>query len=242
MGTAATKAETAAKSVAQNTYLTFFSPATAARFDISRVSSSSRLSSSSSVSSTANAGALTVAPPLFVFLAHIDRHAQLLFARCRACVTCAPRLSPRVHAQQPQVPVIGFLSSASSAGQGFYAAASRNGLKEGGYLEGNNVALEYRWADGRTAHKSRGAKIYSITSSAIASTPDGTVRPSALAVLRLITNSNLVDCMIGRSAGLSPLRTPRVAACLPIAVGEAGSVTHQPAGRDKLPCLIDRRD
>ena len=54
------------------------------------------------------------------------------------------------HAQQPQVPVIGFLSSASSAGQGFYVTAFRNGLKEGGYLEGNNVALEYRWADGRT--------------------------------------------------------------------------------------------
>ena len=40
----------------------------------------------------------------------------------------------------------------------------------------------------------------------VASSVGGTVRPSALAVLRLITNSNLVDCMTGRSAGFSPLR------------------------------------
>src|SRR6516165_9465264 len=42
---------------------------------------------------------------------------------------------------------------------------------------------------------------HSITSSARASSVGGTVRPSVLAVLRLITNSNLVDCMTGRSAG-----------------------------------------
>ena len=47
---------------------------------------------------------------------------------------------------------------------------------------------------------------YSITSSARASTVAGTSRPSALAVLRLMTNSNLVGCSIGRSAGLAPLR------------------------------------
>jgi hypothetical protein len=47
---------------------------------------------------------------------------------------------------------------------------------------------------------------YSITSSAIASTPGGIVRSSALAVLRLIANSNLVGCRTGRSAGLSLLR------------------------------------
>jgi polyphosphate kinase 2 (PPK2 family) len=45
---------------------------------------------------------------------------------------------------------------------------------------------------------------HSITSSAIADTPAGTSRPSALAVLRLITNSNLVESMTGRSSGLSP--------------------------------------
>jgi hypothetical protein len=45
---------------------------------------------------------------------------------------------------------------------------------------------------------------YSITSSAMASSDGGTVRPSALAVLRLITSSNLVGCCTGRSAGFSP--------------------------------------
>src|SRR5262245_46709701 len=47
---------------------------------------------------------------------------------------------------------------------------------------------------------------HSITSSALASNVSGMVRPSPLAVLRLITSSNLVGCMTGRSAGFSPLR------------------------------------
>jgi hypothetical protein len=47
---------------------------------------------------------------------------------------------------------------------------------------------------------------HSITSSAVASSLSGTVRPSAFAVLRLITNSSFVACMTGRSAGFSPLR------------------------------------
>ena len=47
---------------------------------------------------------------------------------------------------------------------------------------------------------------YSITSSAPARIAGGIVRPSAFAVLRLITSSNFVGCSIGRSAGLAPLR------------------------------------
>src|SRR5438874_73247 len=47
---------------------------------------------------------------------------------------------------------------------------------------------------------------HSITSSAIASTPGGTSMPSVLAVCKLITNSNLVARITGRSAGFSPLR------------------------------------
>src|SRR5437764_1257938 len=47
---------------------------------------------------------------------------------------------------------------------------------------------------------------YSMTSSARCSSAGGTVRPSAFAVFRLITSSNLVGCWTGRSAGLAPLR------------------------------------
>ena len=54
-------------------------------------------------------------------------------------------------------------------------------------------------------HRSKQCR-YSITSSVSASSCAGTSRPSVLAVLRLITNSNLVDRMTGRSAGFSPLR------------------------------------
>ena len=47
---------------------------------------------------------------------------------------------------------------------------------------------------------------YSITSSAMDITPGGMVRPSALAVVRLMTRSNLFACSTGSSAGLAPLR------------------------------------
>src|SRR5262249_53654761 len=50
------------------------------------------------------------------------------------------------------------------------------------------------------------AALHSITSSTLASSCGGTSRPSALAVCRLMTNSNFVDCSTGRSAGLAPLR------------------------------------
>jgi len=47
---------------------------------------------------------------------------------------------------------------------------------------------------------------YSITSSAATSSLSGTVMPSILAVEALMTNSNLLDCTTGKSAGFAPLR------------------------------------
>jgi putative tryptophan/tyrosine transport system substrate-binding protein len=52
------------------------------------------------------------------------------------------------HAQQSTTPVIGFLSSASPIGWDKYLAAFRDGLRENGFVEGKNVAIEYRWANG----------------------------------------------------------------------------------------------
>jgi len=50
---------------------------------------------------------------------------------------------------QPQMPVVGFLNSSSSGGFSYLADAFRQGLKETGYVEGQNVAVEYRWAEGQ---------------------------------------------------------------------------------------------
>src|SRR5215831_2983286 len=52
-------------------------------------------------------------------------------------------------AQQTSMPVIGFLSSRSEIDSALHVAAFRQALREVGYVEGQNVAIDYRWADGQ---------------------------------------------------------------------------------------------
>ena len=52
-------------------------------------------------------------------------------------------------AQQSAMPVVGFLSSGTPEGLAHLTSAFREGLNEAGYVEGRNVTIEYRWAEGQ---------------------------------------------------------------------------------------------
>jgi putative ABC transport system substrate-binding protein len=52
------------------------------------------------------------------------------------------------HAQQPATPVVGFLGGGSAAPDAWRVTAFRQGLNESGYVEGRNLGIEFRWADG----------------------------------------------------------------------------------------------
>jgi putative ABC transport system substrate-binding protein len=63
-----------------------------------------------------------------------------------AAASARPRAA---RAQQPRMPVIGFLGATEPDPNAQYIAGLRQGLKETGFVEGENVAFEYRWAEGR---------------------------------------------------------------------------------------------
>jgi putative ABC transport system substrate-binding protein len=56
---------------------------------------------------------------------------------------------PAAQAQQPPMPVVGFLSAVSPGPSRAHVAAFHRGMNEAGYVEGQNVRIEYRWAEGK---------------------------------------------------------------------------------------------
>ena len=108
------------------------------------------------------------------------------------------------HAQQPKVPVVGFLHPGSAEPNASLLAAFRKGLAEAGYTEGKNVAIEFRWAHGENSRLGEMAADLVQRQVAVIVTPIGTV--TALAAK---TATSAIPIVF--SAGTDPVKAGIVA-------------------------------
>ena len=88
-------------------------------------------------------------------------------------------------AQQPAMPVVGFVRDGSADANARYVAAFRKGLNETGYVEGQNVTVEYHWLEGQYDRLRAGGRSGPPTGGTPASIAVGCRRRPSLYALRL---------------------------------------------------------
>jgi putative tryptophan/tyrosine transport system substrate-binding protein len=98
-------------------------------------------------------------------------------------------------AQQSAMPIVGFLSGASADDYVPYVAAFRQGMKEVGYMEGQNVIIEYRWAHGQYSQLSELAG--DLVSRRVAVIFNGGSTPAALAAKAITRTIPIVFSIAG---------------------------------------------
>jgi putative ABC transport system substrate-binding protein len=112
-----------------------------------------------------------------------------------------------LRAQQSPLPVLGFFNVASASGFKNYTAAFHAGLKEMGYVEGQNVAIEYRWAEGRYNLLTEMAAdlVRRQVSVIVANTPANLVAKNATSTIPIVFTTGVDPVQLGL---VSNLRRP----------------------------------
>ena len=105
-------------------------------------------------------------------------------------------------AQQPAMPVVGFLRDATAAGSGFMVNGLRKGLAEAGFVEGRNLVIDYAWIDGQSERLSALAaellrqQVPVIVSSALNATYAAKAATSTIPIIFAVNNDPIASGLV----------------------------------------------